>query len=136
MEDQLTPETMQLTDVPPPGFLASGKSLIHEIEKLRVEINSDARSVAEVGGRAPNKIGVTHHERGCTVICTLKLFERHLAEFKERQAKREARARKRSEKLLKNRQRKYRRQRPIRQRKEVAELLRTVRILMSDPDWE
>jgi len=35
MENTLTPETMQLNDVPPPGFCEPGKSLITEIEKLR-----------------------------------------------------------------------------------------------------
>jgi len=35
MENTLTSETMQLNDVPPPGFTAPGKSLITEVEKLR-----------------------------------------------------------------------------------------------------
>jgi hypothetical protein len=35
MNDQLTSDTMQLNDVPPPGFTAPGKSLINEVEKLR-----------------------------------------------------------------------------------------------------
>jgi hypothetical protein len=35
MEDQLTADNMQLNDIAPPGFLASGKSLINEVEKLR-----------------------------------------------------------------------------------------------------
>jgi hypothetical protein len=40
MEDQLTADNMQLNDIAPPGFLASGKSLINEVEKLRVEVNT------------------------------------------------------------------------------------------------
>ena len=35
MEDQLTAQTMKLNESAPPGFLASGKSLINEVEKLR-----------------------------------------------------------------------------------------------------
>jgi hypothetical protein len=40
MEDQLTAQTMKLNESAPPGFLASGKSLINEVEKLRVEVNT------------------------------------------------------------------------------------------------
>ena len=36
--DQLTPDTMQLNDVPPTGFTAPGKSLIGEIEKLHHQV--------------------------------------------------------------------------------------------------
>ena len=35
MDDQLTPDHMQLNEVAPPGFCAPGKSLITEVEKLR-----------------------------------------------------------------------------------------------------
>jgi hypothetical protein len=35
MEHPLTPDNMQLNDVPPTGFTAPGKSLINEVEKLR-----------------------------------------------------------------------------------------------------
>jgi hypothetical protein len=35
MEVQLTPDEVRLNTVAPPGFLASGKSLITEVEKLR-----------------------------------------------------------------------------------------------------
>jgi hypothetical protein len=35
MEDQLTPENMQLNEVPPASFCTPGKSLIYEVEQLR-----------------------------------------------------------------------------------------------------
>jgi hypothetical protein len=60
MDDILTPETMQLNEVPPSGFCAPGKSLIHEVEQLReavlllCELQKDlAKKLDEALGRAP-----------------------------------------------------------------------------------
>ena len=48
MENTLTPETMQLNEVAPPGFTAPGKSLINEVEKLKEAAEEERKRVAKL----------------------------------------------------------------------------------------